>query len=86
VVATDLPGVGELREALGPWLDRVQLPRVERVDVPVAADLPAFVSELTVALRRALEGPVPGNYAELASWTWRSVFERVEGIWSDLLS
>ena len=86
VVATDLHGVRQLSDALGPWLRRVPLPRLERVDVPVTDDLPAFVSALTDALASALEGPAPEITPELSLWTWGAVFGRVEAVWSELLA
>ncbi|MGB0590286.1 MAG: glycosyltransferase family 4 protein [Myxococcota bacterium] len=86
VVATDLHGVRQLSDALGPWLRRVPLPRLERVDVPVADDLPAFVSALTEALASVLEGPAPEITPELSLWTWGAVFGRVQAVWSELLA
>ncbi len=86
VVSTDLAGVRELCGALGSWLDRVPLPRLERVDEPVDEDLPAFVDALAGALARALESSPPCDVPELALWTWRAVFERVESVWSELSS
>jgi glycosyltransferase involved in cell wall biosynthesis len=85
VVATDLHGVRQLSGALGPWLYRVALPRLERVDVPLADDLPAFVSGLTAALSQALLEDPPRDYPELDSWTWRAVFSRVQAVWAELL-
>jgi glycosyltransferase involved in cell wall biosynthesis len=85
VVATDLPGVRELADALGPWLDRVQVPRLERVDQPVADDLPDFVARLSRTLRDALCTEAPTQPPDLRRWTWRAVFRRVEDVWCDLL-
>jgi glycosyltransferase involved in cell wall biosynthesis len=91
VVATDLPGVvDELAPHLGTALRLVRTPRLVGPDVPVAADLPAFVDALEAALRASLADPpvdtaAPGFAAALAPFMWRAVFSRVEAIWRALL-
>jgi len=91
LVSTALPGVVEqLALRLGPALDLVPLPRLEGVDRPAAADLPAFVDALAAALESALEKPplddpavaMPGA---LQAFTWKAVFERVEALWRELI-
>jgi len=84
VVATDLHGVRQLSGALGPWLHRVAMPRLEHVDVPVAEDLPAFVDDLTRTLGIALEMSPPSERPDLGLWTWRAVFDRVQDVWRRL--
>ena len=86
VVATDLPGVRELQEALGPWLRRVALPRLAKVDQPLPSDLPAYVARLAEALASALQAPAPPRMPELHRWTWSAVFQRVEAVWGSVLS
>ena len=84
VVATDLHGVRQLSGALGPWLHRVALPRLEHVDVPVAEDLPAFVDGLTRTLSLALQETPPSETPDLGLWTWRAGFDRVQDVWRGL--
>jgi len=87
LVATELPGVKEeLAPDLGEALDLVPLPRLEGVDRPLEADLPAFVDALTETLDRALAAPPPNVRPEvLTTFTWGAVFERVEGLWKELV-
>ncbi len=82
VVATDLPGVRLLSEALGPWLYPLKMPRLQGVDTPRKEDLPAFVSELRATLLRALQDAPPSRFPELSLWTWGAVFERVQRTWN----
>ena len=89
LVSTALPGVtGQLAPHLGPALETVAMPRLEGVDVPVPADLPAFVDRLEAALDRALDRPPvlaelgpDGLGGVLAPFTWAAVFRRVEALW-----
>jgi glycosyltransferase involved in cell wall biosynthesis len=91
LVSTALPGVVEqLAPRLGEALDLVPLPRLETVDRPAAADLPAFVDRLEAALDAALQKPPLGDPAvampgALETFTWKAVFERVEAIWRELI-
>ena len=85
VVATDLHGVRQLSDALGPWLYTLALPRLEHVDKPLPEDLPAFVVALKATLLRALKDEVPSTYPELSLWTWGAVFKRVQEVWKTLL-
>ena len=88
LVSTELPGVvDQLQSHLGESLELVPLPRLQNTDCPVEQDLPAFVDQLTVALRnslarRGLEDPS----ATVAGMTWNAVFGRIEAVWSELLT
>lgn len=83
LVATDLPGVrNAIAPHAGPLLDLVALPNLESIDKPVQAELPAFAARLAAAVERALSLPAIDPVAEsTASFTWRSVFQRVESLW-----
>lgn len=87
LVATSLPGILEkMLPALKDDLDLVPLPRMAGPDTPVSDDLPAFVDDLTTALRKALAGPPvdsasPQIKKALRPFRWASVFQRVESIW-----
>ncbi|MFQ5429343.1 MAG: glycosyltransferase family 4 protein [Phycisphaerae bacterium] len=91
VVCTDLPG---LREALGPLPDGVvellSMPRLCGPDVPVEADLPAFVDRLGRRIEAALDRQDASAQSEamtafLERFTWRAAFERVQAVWRELL-
>ena len=90
LVATDLPGVrSEIAPHVGALLDLVDPPRLEGVDRPVQADLPAFVERLGAAIRSALAKRTLGDPAEimpaaLKQFSWEQVFQRVETIWRAL--
>jgi len=86
LVATDLPGVREeIAPHLGAALRSVPLPRLQNVDVPLAADLPALVHNLREALAASLAEPA-GPTPDLGRFTWQAVFRRVERVWSDTLA
>ncbi|MAR13676.1 MAG: hypothetical protein CL681_27345 [Blastopirellula sp.] len=86
VVCTALPGVTrELQPALGTALCLVPLPAMRTIDQPDPTGLPQFVSELTTAIQRAIDRPLPELPAGAKQFTWPSVFQRVERIWSELL-
>jgi glycosyltransferase involved in cell wall biosynthesis len=91
LVATALPGVVRyLAQHVGDALETVPLPRLEGPDTPVADDLPAFVDALAAAIERTLNRPPLDADDEslssaLAHFTWKSVFERVEAVWTNLL-
>ena len=90
LVATRLPGVvNEIAPHVGALLDLVDPPRLEGVDRPVQADLPAFVERLGAAIRSALAKRTLGDPAEimpaaLKQFSWEQVFQRVETIWRAL--
>ena len=85
-VCTALPGVrsGILPHLPG-VLHTVELPEMEKIDQPVAKALPGFADDLSGALERALEAPLPHSGKDpgelLAPFTWRSVFARIEAAW-----
>jgi glycosyltransferase involved in cell wall biosynthesis len=91
LVATALPGVLDpLARHLGPALRLVRVPPLEGVDTPRPEGLPAFVDELTGALRETLAEPPLGDPAEtmagaLEPFRWGTVFGRVEAVWRELL-
>ena len=87
LVSTDLPGVRDaLAPGLGEALELVPCPPLVSVDVPEPSRLPRFVSDLSGAIRRALEAPSVAVSADLVSrlapFTWRAVFRRVEDVWN----
>jgi glycosyltransferase involved in cell wall biosynthesis len=90
LVATALPGiVEELAPRLGEALTLIEPPRLEKVDQPIAVDLPVFVDALEAAIETALDAPLLEDPATtrpetLAPFTWGAVFERVEAIWRSL--
>ncbi len=90
LVSSDLEGVRrELAPHLGEALQRVTLPRLAGVDVPVAEDLPVFVGGLTSALAEAVRRPpleAEAIRAAVGPFGWGGVFERVEGIWNALIA
>jgi glycosyltransferase involved in cell wall biosynthesis len=91
LVATDLPGVLDpLARHLGPALRLVAVPPLAGVDTPRPEGLPAFVDDLTTALRESLVAPPLGDPAEsmpgaLEPFRWGTVFRRVEAVWRELL-
>ncbi len=93
VVVTKLPGV---RELLGgsehDSLSLVDLPGLVEVDVPVKEDEDQFVTDLEKGLReqllRAMEEPAPGISGlreRIDSFTWGSVYHRVEEVYRSAL-
>lgn len=91
LVATDLPGIRtELAPRLGDELITVEIPPLESVDRPRAADLPAFADRLQEAIESALDAPPLGDPHQrtagaLSHFTWDAVFDRVERVWSELV-
>jgi len=92
LISTDLTSVRqELVPHLGAALDVVPLPRLEGVDQPHHEDLPRFIESLELALEATLDRPPLDDPAKelpgvLDHFTWGSVFERVERIWSEVLN
>lgn len=86
LVSTALPGVLEqIAPILGSNIELVPLPRLTRVDKPLAEDLPLFTENLVSALNTAsaaAESPAPN----LDSFTWSTVFSRVESVWQSITS
>ena len=86
LVATDVPGVEETIAPRIPdgVIEVVPRPRLEGPDTPVAEDLPAFTTNLVSAIERSLSAPTP-PMIPLPSFTWKAVFDRVEGLWTGAL-
>jgi glycosyltransferase involved in cell wall biosynthesis len=90
VVATRLPGVAHrIAPHFGTAMMLVEPPRLRSVDEPVPDDLPRFVDDLTATLANALadaachdEPALPPEALE--TFTWRTVFRRVEEIWREM--
>jgi len=91
LVATQLPGIEEqLAPNLGAFIHLIPLPRLLKVDQPHPEDLPVFVDNLVTALITALDQPPPTARinqlrASLAPFTWHSVWQRIEAVWTELL-
>lgn len=94
LVATVLPGVDEVLGGLdADFIGLVGLPRLERVDVPLAADEPLFVDRLAAVLagqiRAAADQPdidLKPARSLLLSATWPQVFERVATVYRRVIS
>lgn len=80
-VVTDLPGIR-------PWISEnipnapvfyVEPPRMESVDEPIAADLPAFERRLAQAIERAAVAPTPTpkDFAGIENVTWKGLAEKL---------
>lgn len=80
-VVTDLPGIRPWIEANVPaapvWY--VEPPRMESVDEPVAADLPAFEARLAAAIDEAVAAPAPRAEAfkGLENVTWAGLAKKL---------
>ena len=86
-VATDLPGIRQIADAIPGVVELVPLPKMQTIDQPVVGELPAFVSELCQALRRAVSQESLRLDATLTEpFTWGEVFSRIEHIWRKLLA
>lgn len=91
LVATALPGIVEqLAAPLADSLDLVDLPRLQSVDEPVAADLPTFVDRLVNALESALDTalhkpPASDITSRVKPFTWHAVYGRIESVWKQLV-
>jgi glycosyltransferase involved in cell wall biosynthesis len=92
LVATDIPSVrSALAKRLGAAMELVPPPRLRSIDVPVSADLPAFVDGLAHAMENALDQPplptdTPWLRDALRQFTWDAVFDRIERVWEELLA
>ncbi len=89
VVSTNLPGVMELFAAPHPSMVRlVELPPLESVDRPFAADEALLEGRLAEALRAAIADVVSGVEPDLdyvrkvtAPFGWESIFGRIEAVY-----
>eukprot|EP00913_Durusdinium_trenchii_P023435 g22013.t1 len=88
LVTTALPGVmQQMVPSIGSAIELVELPPMQSIDIPEAAGLPDFVNRLATAIDSALNRPPIGSVEELVrDWTWASVFQRVEHIWTNLIA
>ena len=59
------------------------------IDQPLAGALSGFAEDLSGALERALEEPLPHSEKDpgelLAPFTWRAVFKRIKTAWLQLI-
>ena len=94
LVATDLPGVQEVLGGVSKeWVERVDLPRLEKVDSPLAEDEALFEqnlkSALEVQIERAAMTPEPDLEPVrplLDAFTWKGVFEKVEKVYDHCIA
>ena len=92
LVATSLPGVCEvLGQSGGEWVHLVDLPPLERVDAPYAADEAWLEESLAVSLRGQLSSILASSGGEvslaseiLAPHTWTGVFHRIQRAYEGL--
>jgi len=92
LVATDLPGVKEVLGGISAeWVERVDLPHLEKVDSPLAEDELLFEQNLKRALQaqigKAAENPEPDLTPVrplLDAFTWKGVFEKVEKVYQQV--
>lgn len=92
IVATDLPGVQEVLGGVSEeWVERIELPHLEKVDSPLAEDEALFVQNLKKALeaqtKRAARMPEPDLESVrplLEAFTWKGVFEKVEKVYQQV--
>jgi glycosyltransferase involved in cell wall biosynthesis len=88
LVATALPGVvRELAPQMGDRLSLVPLPRLRNADQPLEEDLPVFTAHLARSIRGALQAhrsDAPLAQEALRTFTWQSVYNRVEQTWDEL--
>ncbi len=89
IVVTDLPGISEVfGEVQSNYISRVTPPRLREVDLPFAEDEAAYEANLagaiTEQLYRALAEPqidLSSMRNQIDSFSWGSVFQRVEGVY-----
>jgi len=75
------------------WVERVDLPRLEKVDSPLAEDEALFEqnlkSALEVQIERAAMTPEPDLEPVrplLDAFTWKGVFEKVEKVYDHCIA
>ena len=92
VVATGLPGVLEVAaDVSAEFITLVNTPRLRNLDKPYPEDLPAFERELARALDQQMAAVIRqpqldlrAIQGQLAAFTWRGIFARIEKIYVDL--
>ena len=90
VVASDLPGVAEVLDGMRcDYIERIPMPRLQRVDKPFAEDEERFVEDLRAALIRQMHAAMYQPDIDLSliqnalsAFTWDRVFARVEAVWN----
>ncbi|MDP6797418.1 MAG: glycosyltransferase family 4 protein [Candidatus Krumholzibacteria bacterium] len=81
IVSTALEGVRKtLAPVLGSKLELVEPPAMCGIDTPETDALPAFTRRLEDSIRSSL-GAESTDPPDLSSWSWPSVFARVERTW-----
>jgi glycosyltransferase involved in cell wall biosynthesis len=89
VVATDLPGVMEIvGNVKADYITLVRTPRLRKMDQPYPEDLAAYEQNLSQALKIQMAGAINRPRIdlsliedELAAFTWKSVFDRVQKVY-----
>jgi len=93
VVATDLPGVMEVvGEVKADYITLVRTPRLRNMDQPYPEDLVAFEQNIAQAIRIQMAGAIKRPQIdlsliedELAAFTWKDVFARVQNVYFKVL-
>ena len=93
VVATDLPGVMEVVGNLkADYITLVRTPRLRKMDQPYPEDLAAFERNIAQALKIQMAGAIKYPRIdlsliedELAAFTWKRVFARVQNVYFNVL-
>ncbi len=93
VVATDLPGVLEVAADISTeFITLVNTPRLRNLDQPYPEDLPAFERNMAGALDRQMAAVIRQPQVDLravqdnlAAFTWRGIFARVDKVYIDLV-
>ena len=93
VVATDLPGVMEVvGNVKADYITLVRTPRLRKMDQPYPEDLAAFEQNIAQALKIQMAGAINRPRIdlsliedELAAFTWKGVFARVQEVYFKVL-
>lgn len=94
LLATALPGVRELFRGIdSQWVELLELPRMTRIDVPLAEDEEKFIDHLQAGIQRQLavlrcETQVccPPELRQLLDrYTWAGVFTGIESLYQRLI-
>ncbi len=93
MVATDLPGVMKIvGNAKADYITLVRTPRLRKMDQPYIEDLAAFEQNIAQALIIQMAGAIKRPRIdlsliedELAAFTWKRVFARVQNVYFKVL-
>ena len=86
-VATDLPGIRQIADAIPRVVELVPLPQMQSVDQPIRNELPSFATHLCEGVRKALsQKGLHLDTSLTGPFTWGEVFSRIEHIWRKLLT